>query len=64
MSEIKIQEITKIKLDRDEKLLVKVPEGTTKEEKNTMRESLQNFFAIQPDRLLIYSGQVEFKVVE
>lgn len=64
MSEIKIEEITRIKLDRDEKLLVRLPDDADQEQFDQVRKSILNFFKITPDRLLMYSGEVEFKKVK
>lgn len=63
MSEIKIDRISVIKLEPGEKLLVRLPEGSSKEEFDQTRESILKFFNIMPDKLLLYAGEVEFKKV-
>lgn len=64
MSEIKIEEIARIKLESDEKLLVRLPEDAGHEQFESVRESLLKFFQLTPDRILLYSGDVEFKKVK
>lgn len=60
---MKISEISKIKLDPNDKLVVRLPDGTTAEEEEVVRNSLLKFFGITPNRLLIYQGDVDFQVV-
>lgn len=60
---MQIVEIKKIKLDNNDKLMVRLPNGTSPEAEAAARESLIKFFNISPNRLLIYQGDVEFEVV-
>jgi len=60
---IAIEKISSIKIERTEKLLVRVPSGIDEEERDSMRESLLKFFGLTTDRLLIYSGEIEFNKI-
>ena len=64
MSEINIKEITRIKLEPTEKLLVRLPDDASGENVKEVRESLLKFFGLTPNRLMVYVGDVEFKKVQ